>query len=136
MAAIIPLHGYLAPLAWAAQVATPGLQVGYVQSFGGALPASLSRVVGEMRESGLLCGHISAGPCYGAEHEAISVIGGLDAAAGLGWDAAIVGPGPGILGSATRFGHGGMAALDNAHAAIALGLETVVAPAPVLRRRA
>ena len=33
----------------------------------------------------------------------------------------IVGPGPGILGSATALGHGGMAALDGAHAALALG---------------
>ena len=56
-------------------------------------------------------------------------IGGLDAAArGLGWDAVVVGPGPGILGSATRLGHGGIAALDAAHAALALGLPTLVAP--------
>ena len=31
------------------------------------------------------------------------------------------GPGPGILGSATALGHGGLAALDTAHAALALG---------------
>ena len=46
----------------------------------------------------------------------------------LGWDAAIVGPGPGILGSATRYGHGGMAALEAAHAALALGLPTLLSP--------
>jgi hypothetical protein len=33
-----------------------------------------------------------------------------------------------MLGSASHFGHGGMAALDSAHAALALGLETLVAP--------
>ena len=38
------------------------------------------------------------------------------------------GPGPGILGSATHYGHGGMAALDNAHAALALGLPTLLSP--------
>ena len=48
----------------------------------------------------------------------------LDAAARLGWDAVICGPGPGILGSATEYGHGGIAALENAHAALALGLPT------------
>ena len=37
-------------------------------------------------------------------------------------------PGPGILGSATRLGHGGMAALDTAHAALALGLPTLFGP--------
>ena len=40
----------------------------------------------------------------------------------------MVGPGPGILGSATRLGHGGMAALDAAHAALALGLPTLLCP--------
>jgi hypothetical protein len=46
----------------------------------------------------------------------------------LGWDATIAGPGPGILGSATALGHGGLAALDTAHAALALGCRTVVVP--------
>ena len=55
--------------------------------------------------------------------------GGIDAAARrLGWEAIVVGPGPGILGSATRLGHGGIAALDAAHAALALGLPTLVCP--------
>lgn len=123
------LHGQLAPAAWAAAEATPGLRVGYVQTPGGALPGSLSRDVAELRERGLICGQITAGPCYGGEHEAISVPGALHAAAGgLGWDAAIAAPGPGMLGSATRYGHGGMAALDSAHAALALGLPTAIAP--------
>ena len=40
----------------------------------------------------------------------------------------MVGPGPGIIGSETRLGHGGMAALDSAHAALALGLPTLLSP--------
>jgi len=100
-----------------------------VQTGGGALPGSLSRDVAQLRERGLICDHITAAPSYGAEHEALSVAGGLDAAAnGLGWDVAIVGPGPGIIGSETRLGHGGMAALDSAHAALALGLPTLLSP--------
>ncbi len=83
----------------------------------------------ELRRRGLLCGHITAGSSYGGEHEAITLAGGLDAAAaGLGWDCAIVGPGPGILGSATRLGHGGLAALDAAHSALSLGLPTLLSP--------
>ena len=99
---VLPLHGHLAPAAWAAAQAAPGLKVGYVQTGGGALPGSLSRDVAELRERGLLCGHITAAPAYGGEHEAISVAGALDAAANkLGWDAVIAGPGPGIIGSDT-----------------------------------
>ena len=79
--------------------------------------------------AGCCAGHVTAAPSYGGELEAISVTGALHAAASeLGWDAAIVGPGPGILGSQTRYGHGGMAALDAAHAALALGLPTMLSP--------
>jgi hypothetical protein len=126
---VLPLHGHLAPSAWAATQSWPGAKVGYVQTGGGALPGSLSRDVVELRERGLLCGHVTAAPAYGGEHEAISVAGALDAAARkLGWDAAIAGPGPGVIGSETRLGHGGIAALDTAHSSLALGLPTLISP--------
>ena len=126
---VLPMHGHLAPAAWAASQAAPGLKVGYVQTGGGALPGSLSRDVAELRERNLLCGHITAAPAYGGEHEALSVPGALDAAAHrLGWDAVLAGPGLGIIGSETHLGHGGMAALDTAHAALALGMPTLVSP--------
>lgn len=126
---VLPLHGHLAPAAWAASKSSPGLKLGYVQTGGGALPGALSRDVAELRERGLLCGHVTAAPAYGGEHEAVSVVGALDAAANrLGWDAALAGPGPGIVGSETRFGHGGIAALDTAHASLALRMPTMISP--------
>lgn len=128
-ALVLPLHGHLAPAAWAASQASPGLRVGYVQAGGGALPGSLSRDVAALRERGLLCGHVTAAPAYGGEHDALSTVGALDAAASrLGWDAILIGPGPGIIGSGTEFGHGGMAALDGAHAALSLKLPTLLSP--------
>jgi len=126
---VVSLHGQLAPAAWAAARAGSRLRVGYVQTPGGALPGGLSRDVRRLREAGLLCGHITAGSAYGGELEAITVIGALHAAAEkLDWDAVIAGPGPGIVGSETALGHGGLAALDTAHAALILGLDTLVAP--------
>jgi hypothetical protein len=125
---VIPLHGHLAPAAWAAAQERPGLRIGYVQTGGGALPGSFSRDVATLRERGLLCGQITAAPAYGGEWEALSVAGALRAAAEMGWEGAIVGPGPGIIGSATGLGHGGMAALDNAHAALSLGITTLLSP--------
>jgi len=126
---VLPLHGHLAPAAWAATQSAPGLKVGYVQTGGGALPGSFCRDVAALRNRGILCGHITAAPSYGGEHEAVSVAGGLDAAfQKLGWDAAIAGPGPGIIGSGTWLGHGGIAALDAAHAALGLGVRTVLSP--------
>jgi uncharacterized protein DUF3866 len=126
---VLSLHGQLAPAAWAASRAANGMRVGYIQTPGGALPGALSKDVAQLRRTGLLCSHVTAGSTYGGELEALTLGGGLQAAAGpLGWDAAIAGPGPGIVGSGTALGHGGMAALDTAHASIALGLETLLAP--------
>jgi hypothetical protein len=127
-ALVLPLHGHLAPAAWALAQVEPGVRAGYVQTSGGSLPGALSRDVAELRRQGLLAGHVTAGSSYGGEHEAISVAGALAAAGSLGWDVALVGPGPGIIGSATELGHGGMAALDSAHAALALGCRTLLSP--------
>jgi hypothetical protein len=128
--AVIALHGQLPCVAWAAaRGGEKPRRIGYVQTAGGALPGELSDVVRELRERGLLAAHVTAGPSFGGEHEAITVAGALEAGlAGDGWDAAIAGPGPGILGSATRLGHGGLAALDTAHAALALGCRTLLVP--------
>jgi hypothetical protein len=126
---VLPLHGHLAPAAWAISQTSPGVRVGYVQTGGGALPGSLSHDVRRLRERGLLAGHITAAPAYGGEHEALSTVGALDAAATeLEWDAILIGPGPGIIGSDTAYGHGGMAALDSAHAALSLDLPTLISP--------
>lgn len=123
--AVLALHGQLAPLAWAAQAAAPGLRLGYVQTAGGALPGGHSRVVRRLREEGLLAGHLTAAPAYGGEGEAITTAGALHhGVRALGWDAAVVGPGPGILGSGSALGHGGLLALDACHAALALGAPT------------
>lgn len=124
---VFQLHGHLAPVVWAAREARPELSIGYVQTGGGALPGAFSRDVVELRSRGLLAGHITAAPAYGGEDEAMTTIGAIHAGlTGCGWDCAVVGPGPGIIGSATALGHGGMIALDSAHAAMALGCPTVL----------
>jgi len=125
--AVCGLHGQLPPLAWAFAEAAPGARLGYVQTAGGALPGALSNVVPQLRDRGMLVAHLTGGPAYGGEAEAITTVGALHH--GLGerrWDAAVCAPGPGILGSASALGHGGMAALDSAHAALSLGCSTVV----------
>lgn len=127
--AVIALHAQLPCVAWAAGRAARGARVGYVQTWGGALPGALSESVRELRERGLVAGHVSAGAAFGAEEEAITVHGALHAGfTSLGWDAAIVGAGPGIRGSGTALGHGGLAALEAAHAALSLGARTVLVP--------
>jgi len=130
-AAVIGLHGQLAPLAWSFAQATGGEgRLGYVQTPGGALPGGHSCVVRELRDDGLLAGHITAGPAFGgADGESITTAAALHhGLAELGWDAAVAGPGPGILGSGSALGHGGLQALDSLHTALALGCEALLVP--------
>jgi hypothetical protein len=126
-AAVLALHGQLAAVAWAFAQGAPGAKLGFVQSEGGALPGGHSRTVAQLRQRGLLAGHLTAGAAFGGEREAITLAGALHhGLRTLGWDAAVCGPGPGIVGSASALGHGGMAALDCAHAALALGAPTLL----------
>lgn len=127
---VIGLHGQLAPLAWAFAQARNGAKLGYIQSEGGALPGSHSRDARRLRGEGLLAAQITVSPCFGgSDGEAMSMLGALNHGLGeLGWDAAVCGPGPGIVGSSSALGHGGMAAFDSAHAALALGARVLIAP--------
>ena len=125
--AVLALHGQLAAVAWAFAQTRPGARLGYVQTPGGALPGGHSKVVRALRERGLLAGHITAGASYGGELEAITTAGALHHGFhSLGWEAAVCGPGPGIVGSSSPLGHGGMNALDSAHTALALGASTLL----------
>jgi hypothetical protein len=125
--AVLALHGQLAAVAWAFSQAAPGARLGYVQTAGGALPGGHSRTVRALREQGLLAGHLSAGASYGGEGEAMTTAGALHhGLRSLRWDAAVCGPGPGIVGSSSALGHGGMAALDSAHVSLALGCRTLL----------
>jgi hypothetical protein len=125
--AVLALHGQLAAVAWAFAQGAPGGRLGYVQTEGGALPGGHSRTVRDLRARGLLTGHLTAGASFGGEGEAITTAGALHhGLRTLGWDAAVCGPGPGIVGSSSPLGHGGIAALDSAHAALALGASTLL----------
>jgi predicted RNA-binding protein with TRAM domain len=125
--AVLALHGQLAAVAWAFAQRTPSARLGYVQTAGGALPGGHSRTVRALRERGLLAGHITAGAAFGGEGEAISTAGAIHHGLHtLGWDAAVCGPGPGIVGSSSALGHGGMVALDSAHVSLALGCRTLL----------
>ena len=125
--AVLALHGQLAAVAWAFAQTHPGATLGYVQTPGGALPGGHSRTVRTLRARGLLVGHLTAGTSYGGEAEAVSTAGALHhGLRTLGWDAAVCGPGPGIVGSNSPLGHGGMQALDSAHTALALGAPTLL----------
>lgn len=117
------LHSQVAPVC----AALAGLRVAYVQLPGGALPVSLSETVRILRERGLLAATASTGPGFGGDVESVSVASALAWAATGGFETVVCAIGPGIVGTASRLGHGGLAAADAANAAAALGGRAVLA---------
>jgi hypothetical protein len=115
------LHSQLAPVC----AALAGLRVAYVQLPGGALPLPLSDTVRALRERGLLLATASVGACFGGDVECVTVASAL-AWAASGHDVTVCAVGPGIVGTASRLGHGGIAAADAANVAVALGGRAVV----------
>jgi uncharacterized protein DUF3866 len=97
-----------------------GLHTAYVQLPGGALPLPLSDAVRALREHGLLAATASAGACFGGEVECVGVASALAWAAGAGYDAVVCAIGPGIVGTGSSLGHGGLAAAEAANATVAL----------------
>ncbi|HEY7016991.1 MAG TPA: DUF3866 family protein, partial [Gaiellaceae bacterium] len=116
------LHSQVAPVC----AALGGLRVAYIQLAGGALPVSLSDTLRALRDRGLVASTVAVSPCFDADVHCVSV------ASALGWaraehDVAVCAIGPGIVGTGTRFGHGGLAAAEAANTALALGGVPVVA---------
>jgi Protein of unknown function (DUF3866) len=117
------LHSQVAPVC----AALAGTRVAYVQVAGGALPLGLSDTVRALRERGLIATTVSAGACFGGDAECVTTASAFAWAAAGGFDAVVCAIGPGIVGTASRLGHGGLAAADAANTAAALGGAPVLA---------
>lgn len=104
-----------------------GARVAYVQLEGGALPLGLSDTVRALRERGLLSSTVSQGACFGGDVECVNVPSALAWAAAAGHEAIVCAVGPGIVGTGSRLGHGGVAAAAAANFASALGGSPVLA---------
>jgi Protein of unknown function (DUF3866) len=119
------LHSQVAPVC--AGLRRRSVRVAYIQLGGGALPVSLSDTVRLLRRGGLLGVAVAASPCMDGDVQAVNVVSALAWAAGQGYDAVICSIGPGIVGTATALGHGGLAAAGAVTAARALGGSPVLA---------
>lgn len=117
------LHSQVAPVC----AALAGVPVACIQVGGGALPLELSDTVRALRERGLVELVVAAAPCVG-EVQAVNVYSALAWAKARGAAVAVCALGPGIVGTGTALGHGGVAAAQAANAATALGGRPVVAP--------
>src|SRR5436190_1343112 len=105
----------------------PGFRVAYVQLPGGALPVSLSDTLRTLRERGLLAATVAVDACVDGDVQCVSVASALLWCRAEGFDSAVCGIGPGIVGTGSSFGHGGVSAAAAANAAFALGGDPVLA---------
>jgi hypothetical protein len=118
------LHSQLAP----ACAALAGRHVAYVQLGGGSLPVSLSDTVRALKARRLLDAAIAVSPCLDGDVQCVSTASGLVRAATRGADVVVCGIGPGIVGTGSRWGHGGLAVAEAANTASALGGLPIIAP--------
>ncbi len=119
------LHSQLAP---ACAGIGPGARVAYLQLAGGALPVSLSDAVRSLKRAGLLEIAVAVGSCVDGDAACVSAPAALTWVAAEGFDLAVCAIGPGIVGTASFLGHGGLAAVEAANAASALGGRPILAP--------
>lgn len=120
----VGLHSQLAPVA----AALSGRRVAYVQIAGGALPVSLSDTVRALRARRLLDRSIAVAPCFDGDVQCVTLAAALACAASTGVDAVVCGIGPGIVGTGSRFGHGGLAVAEAVNVVHVLGGRAVIAP--------
>jgi Protein of unknown function (DUF3866) len=118
------LHSQLAP----ACAALAGHRVAYVQLGGGALPVTLSDTVRALRARRLLDVAVAVAPCFDGDVDCVSPASALVWAKAHGADAVVCAVGPGLVGTGSPFGHGGLAVAAAANAAAALGGQAVIAP--------
>jgi len=102
--------------------------VAYVQLGGGALPLSLSDTIRALRAEGFLRAAVAAGPSLDGDVACVSAASALLWCARAEVDAVVCSVGPGVVGTGTRYGHGGVAAAEAANAASALGGAPILAP--------
>jgi hypothetical protein len=103
------------------------LRVAYLQLGGGALPVSLSDALRVLKRSGYIEVAVAVAPCMDGDVQAVTIASALAWCSGQGFDIVVCSVGPGIVGTASTFGHGGLVAVEAANTAAALGGSPVLA---------
>ncbi|KJS14157.1 MAG: hypothetical protein VR67_01370 [Peptococcaceae bacterium BRH_c8a] len=124
------LHSVLAPAAAGIKSASDGqARVVYIMTDGAALPIYLSNLVHQLKECSLLDATITCGHAFGGDWEAVNVYSALlTAVAAAKADVIIVAMGPGIVGTASRYGFTGVEQGEIINAVNILGGTPVAIP--------
>jgi hypothetical protein len=111
------LHSQVAP---ACAGIGDGARVAYVQVPGGALPVSLSDSLRALKQRGLVEVSVASGACVDGDVQCVNLASALAWASAQGYAAVVCSIGPGVVGTASRLGHGGLSAAHAANVAGAL----------------
>jgi uncharacterized protein DUF3866 len=116
------LHSQVSIVAAAIRERRPEARIAYVMTDEAALPLALSELVAACLAAGLLDCTVTCGQAFGGMFEAVTLHSGLVAARLVaGADVAIVAIGPGVVGTGTALGHGGIAQGEAINAASVVG---------------
>lgn len=124
------LHS-MVPMAAAGLRAASGhdLRITYIMTDSACLPLAFSKLVPVLKSKHLIHGTITVGHAFGGDLEAVNIYTGLLAAkAVLKAHAAIVAMGPGIVGTATKWGFSGVEQGEIINAVNILGGRAVAIP--------
>jgi Protein of unknown function (DUF3866) len=119
------LHSQVAPVC--AGLRRRDLRVAYVQIGGGALPVSLSDALRALKAGGRVGVAVAVAPCLDGDVQSVTIASALAWIKGQGYDVVVCSIGPGIVGTASALGHGGLAAAEAANTARALGGAPILA---------
>jgi hypothetical protein len=126
---VCTLHSQVGVVAAAIADTRPGTNVAYVMTDGASLPLALSDLVANLVTRRLVHHTITAGHAFGGDHEAVTVPSALTLARHhLGAEVAIVGMGPGVVGTGTTLGTTALEAAAICDAVAELGQAPILCP--------
>ena len=103
------LHSMVAPFVLALKKINPARKIAYIMTDSAALPFHLSNAVDRLKSEGLLEGAVTCGHAFGGDLETVNVYTALIAAREvLKADVILLIPGPGVVGTSTRYGYSGI----------------------------
>jgi hypothetical protein len=119
------LHGQVVP---ACAGLGQGRRVAYVQVEGGALPVPLSDALRALRRRGLIGATVAVGACLDGDVACVTAASALAWVRREGFEAAVCAIGPGIVGTGSFYGHGGLGVAAALWIAASLQARPVLAP--------
>ncbi|RJX23647.1 MAG: DUF3866 family protein [Dethiobacter sp.] len=103
------LHSMVAPFVLTLKMLNPTRRIVYIMTDSAALPLYLSDTISCLKNDSLLEGTVTCGHAFGGDLETVNIYTALMAAREeLKADVIFVAPGPGVVGTCTRYGYSGI----------------------------